>query len=145
MMKVGIKSNKILGETCNLIMADQITNADAVTQVLHVMARFQYTPSLKADFSNENGPDALFMKKCTQILKNEPILSQSSACINFWNFYAMSFEDKDLLNCLSQYIIKDHQNLIEKDVVKVFKSMAHFDYLNLEARDALLKTTIRNS
>ena len=50
MMKVGIKSNKILGETCNLIMADQITNADAVTQGLHVMARFQYTPSQKSDF-----------------------------------------------------------------------------------------------
>ena len=65
MMKVGIKSNKILGETCNLIMADQITNADAITQVLHVMARFQYTPSQTSDFSDENGPDAMFMKKVT--------------------------------------------------------------------------------
>ena len=57
----------------------------------------------------------------------------------------MSYHDKDLLNCLSQYIIKGHQNLMEQDIVKVFKAMAHFDYLNLEARDALLKTTIRNS
>jgi hypothetical protein len=46
-------------------MADQITNADAITQVLHVMARFQYTPSQTSDFSDENGPDALFMKKVT--------------------------------------------------------------------------------
>jgi hypothetical protein len=57
----------------------------------------------------------------------------------------MSYKDKELMNCLSKYIINGHQNLIEKEIVQVFKAFAHFDYLNLEARDALLKTTIRNS
>ena len=76
---------------------------------------------------------------------NEPMLSQQTACRNFWNLYAMSYKDKDLLNCLSQFLINGHQNLLEDDIVKVFKAFAHFDYLNLEARDALLKTTIRNS
>lgn len=58
MATIGIKSNKLLGETCNLIMADQITNADAVTQILHVMARFQYTPSLSSNFEDEESPDS---------------------------------------------------------------------------------------
>jgi hypothetical protein len=76
---------------------------------------------------------------------NEPVLSQQAACRNFWNYYAMDYKSKELLNCLSKYIVEGHQNLLEDEIVQVFKAFAHFNYINLEARDALLKTTIRNS
>lgn len=62
----------MLGETCNLIMADQIKNIDAITQILNIMAKFRYGQN--ADF--EEGPDAIFMQKIEQIYLREPVLSQ---------------------------------------------------------------------
>ena len=43
LLSVNYKSKKILGETCNLIMADHIATVDAVSGVLNVLAKFRYT------------------------------------------------------------------------------------------------------
>mmetsp|Transcript_9699 Transcript_9699/g.16329 ORF Transcript_9699/g.16329 Transcript_9699/m.16329 type:complete len:95 (-) Transcript_9699:1557-1841(-) len=45
MLSIGLKNTKILGETCNLIMADSINNVEAVTQILNILAKFKYSLS----------------------------------------------------------------------------------------------------
>ena len=60
MQKLGYKEKKILNETCNLIMSDQITVADAVSQTLITMALFRH----RFDYEHEDSPDRAFLEKC---------------------------------------------------------------------------------
>ena len=65
MTQLGYKEKKILNETCNLIMSDQITSTDAISQVLISMALFRH----KFDYTNEDSPDKAFLEKCCTVFK----------------------------------------------------------------------------
>jgi hypothetical protein len=62
-----------------------------------------------------------------------------------WATYALGYKDKDLLDKLSLTLETEHTNLQMADVVNACKAFAYFDYLNLPARDGLVKQAIRNS
>ena len=57
----------------------------------------------------------------------------------------MDYKNEKLLKVFSDSITKHHTLLQMNEVVGSLKAMAHFDYLDIPARDGLVKTAIRNS
>ena len=62
-----------------------------------------------------------------------------------WNLWAIGYNSKPLMTHASKFIINGHQNLTENEVVNCLKTYAHFNFLDLEARDSLVKNALRNS
>jgi hypothetical protein len=93
-----------MGETCNLIMADQIKSIDAITEILSILAKFRY--GRNTDF--KEGPDAIFMQKIEKIYLGEPVLSQQVACKIMWNLWAIGYESKEVMTHASKFITKGH-------------------------------------
>jgi hypothetical protein len=62
-----------------------------------------------------------------------------------WNLWAMGYKSEEMMTHASKFIVKGHQNLTESEVVDCLKTYAHFNFLDLDARDALVKNSLRNS
>lgn len=56
-----------------------------------------------------------------------------------WSMYAIGYKNKGLLAKLSETIAEDHTNMHMADVVGAAKAYAYFDYLDIPARDGLVK------
>jgi len=86
------------------------------------------------------------MDKVAEIYINEPAnLKLNVANRTLWSLYAIGYKNEKLLDKLSKTIAHEHVNLQMPDVVGAFKAYAYFKYLHMEARDGLVKTSIRNS
>lgn len=57
----------------------------------------------------------------------------------------MDYRNEQILKVLSNSIEKHHTVIPMDEVVGSLQAYAHFNYLNLPARDGLVKTAIRNS
>jgi len=80
------------------------------------------------------------MAAVSNILVNEPgRLSLGVTTKALWSSFVIGYKNKDLLDKLSETIEFEHTNLQMQDVVSTFKAFAYFDYLNLPARDGLVK------
>ena len=95
---IGLNNKKIVGETCNLIMADHIQRIETISQVLFIMALFKYRP-MEESQDGEPSPDLLFMEKCSSLIKQEPVLSPPVAPKLLWTMFALDYghSDRDLL------------------------------------------------
>lgn len=81
-----------------------------------------------------------------QLYVSEPAtLKANVATKTLWSLYAMDYRNEEMLKVLSSSIEKHHTEIPMDEVVGSIQAFAHFNYLNLPARDGLVKTTIRNS
>jgi hypothetical protein len=139
MVDAGISSKRLLGATVNLILDGKITHIESITQVLYVMARLRYQPG--ADELDEG-----FMGIVAKMYVDEPgRLSLGVSNKLLWSLYAIGYKNTPLLEKISDTLVFSHTNLEMTDVVSAMKAFAYFDYLNLPARDSMVKQAIRNS
>jgi hypothetical protein len=82
------RDEEILDLACAGVMKSSRTNAQTITNLLHVLAKFKYTP-LNQEGSDKNP----FLEKCCALLKAEPVLPVDLACRNLWNLYALDYYD----------------------------------------------------
>lgn len=138
-MNAGIASKRLLGGTCNLIINGKINNLETITEVLYIMARSRYNPQ-------EQEADAAFMQTVAELYVKEPgKIKLAMIPKAIWSFYAIGHKHKGVLDKFSETIVTDHMHLHMDDAVSIMKAWAYFGYLNLDARDAVVKTVIRNS
>ena len=113
---IKLKNIKILGQTCNLIIADAFKRIDTIAQVLHILALFKYKPD--STDSQDFNPDKLFIEKCSQLIKNEPVLKWHIAPKLLWSLYAMGYDkDKDLIQKLLNTVSVNHKFYNQNDTV----------------------------
>lgn len=147
LLMVGVNEEKIVGETCNLVMADHIDSPETVTQLLFTLSLSNYRPGSVADGAPLGGesPDLLFMSRCCALIKKEPVLSPQLAPKLLWTLYALDYgqDDKELLKKLMQTMSKNYRLYGEKDVVAAFKAMAHFDIVHRSLKENLIKSAIQ--
>ena len=149
-LMVNYEDRKVVGETCNLVMAGHISSMESITSLLYVLALSKYKPMSRSSSSSQASkgasfsPDTQFMQKCSSLIQNEPVIKGVLAPKILWSLYAMDYgrEDQGLLNKLFDTMEKNWKSYGEKDVVTAFRAMAHFDMVSYQLKDNLLKTAI---
>ena len=70
----------------------------------------------------------------------EPGLNSYTASRNLWNMYAFDYYDKPVLERFSQ-VIRDTQsdNLNDLDIANAMRSFAHFQHMDYDCLEVLLK------
>ena len=107
-----------------------------ITNVLYCIAKLQY--------KSKNGKQ--YIDKAIELLVKEPQLSYTVACRNLWNLFALDHESKVGMDCFTQALLNTKPELIKPiDVASAMRSFAHFQYVNYDCIEVLLKITIRNT
>ena len=76
----------------------------------------------------------------------EPQLSYVIACKNLWNLYALDHFNKVAMDCFTQVILSTKPELIKPiDVASALRSYAHFQHLNYDCIEVLLKISINRA
>ncbi len=97
-------------------MADAFKRIDTIAQVLHILALFKYKPD--STDSQDFNPDKLFIEKCSQLIKNEPVLKWHIAPKLLWSLYAMGYDkDKELIQKLLNTVSVNHKFYNQNDTV----------------------------
>lgn len=64
------------------------------------------------------------------------------ACRNLWNFYCLDYFDEKVFELLSNQVAKNPAKLLELEVANALRAFAHFNYINYDAMDPLIRTSI---
>ena len=80
-----------------------------------------------------------------QILK-EPKIDTYTACRNLWNLYALDHKNEVAVQKFSEVIVAaDASKLNELDIANSLRAFAHFQHVDLDCIEVLLKQTIRRA
>ena len=85
------------------------------------------------------------MEQFANILRKEPLITVPIICRNLWNFQALNYFNKELFDRFSCVIAANCDKLNELDVANAMSSFAHFEYLNYDCMEGLIKTIIKDA
>ena len=142
LLRIKYRDEAILSSTCKLVINNKIRRPQSITNILYVLAKFKYNQSVSAESNIER---TQLLAKSAEVFKKELVLPTQMVCRNLWNFYALMHFDKELFDKFAQIIAKSSDSLNELDVANALRSFAQFKYMNFDALEGLIKTTIQNA
>jgi len=131
-----LRDEGILELFAQRIRERKYTQMNHLTNVLYMMAKFKWR--------SENGDD--YLRTASQIMLAEPTLTSYTACRNLWNFYAFDYHDKVALERFSKVILDTKpDSLNELDIANAVRSFAHFQHMDYDCLEVLLKESIKRA
>ncbi len=133
LLRLKLPDESILNDTIRLIKMDKITNINQLTNVLYILAKFKCQSGDYIDFA-------------IQRFAKEPKLEVRIACRNLWNLFALDHKSEAGLKLFADVIQKgDSSKLNELDLANSLRAFAHFQYVNFDCLEMLLKQSIRSA
>ena len=129
--KLKVYDPEILAMTAEHLKKDRFTTVSQTTNALYYLAKFKY---LKGDY----------IDTAIEKFAREPKLDHITACRNLWNLFALDHRSDKALKLFATTILKtDATKLNELDIANALRAFAHFQYLDYECVETLLKQSIR--
>lgn len=90
--------------------------------------------------------DTKWIESAVETLLSNPTHDTYLSSRNLWNLYALDFKSEIALEKFSQVIQEaDGAQLSEIDIANAIRAFAHFQYVNYECIESLLKQTIKRA
>ncbi len=118
--------------TVDLIMLNKIPDPLHLTNALWVLAKSKFKTTSNA-----------YIDSAIMQLTKDPELKVVLACRNLWNLYALNHRSEHGLKIFSEIILRDSKFLNEMDIANSVRAFAHFQYMNYDCLEVLLKLSIR--
>ena len=132
---LGIKDEAILAKTAELLQQKKFPNVNAITNLLYAIAKSGYKHK-----------DTLWIAAALDKLLNEPKLDTYTACRNLWNLQALDYRsDLALAKFAETIVAADVNKLNEVDIANSLHALAHFNHVDFDCIEKLLKQTIRKA
>ena len=131
-----LRDENVLEMFAQRVRDRQFMQTKDITNILYWFAKFKWRSA--------HGDD--YLKVASQILLAEPTITSYTACRNLWNFYAFDYYDKVALERFSKVILDTKADqLNELDIANAVRSFSHFQHMDYDCLEVLLKQTIRRA
>lgn len=112
------------------------TDSKHLTSILYLFAKFKWRSSQGDDY----------LQVALRHLMNDPGLNSYIASRNLWNLYAFDYYDKVAMDRFANVIMNtEPDKLNELDIANAVRSFAHFQFLDYDCLEVLLKQCIRRA